>query len=596
MSSQQSATDSKGKSGSKNKQNPKNQSNPNNKPTAKPETPNNALPQPALSSDAPPQPAPENETWHRGTGHIAPSSKPPVGGPNAQNAPEPSHAGEEPELIEMDKSELTPKVAPEELARRKVADAKKEQVKDQTSEQSRSEDKPSEQQRGAEQPKQDRQKEAQTKLDDRPPQKDGAPNQEAQKSDAPQQPSNASAPSASKPAEKTAAPPIEFVALSRSVHVHRPAPQHRTTKLRTEEPPLQPLDCSPQVVLIFGWMDAPLRLVSRYAAPYAALYPRATLVLKLSTGQSYMASAAARHAALQSVVKVLQEEGARENSIAELHDQYEERRENQGLLTMDTQKVREMEEQGRPKSSFTPPPKGMIIHSFSDGGASNLSQLLSMLPADVPAPRAVIFDSSPGKQTAWSGATAFTMPMAKSILLRAVVRSGLYAFLTFVLAFKRLFGMRTWSDLVRAALNSPKRWTPGLETRTIQGSGSNRKLDKTAKNGSAATDTSPEAAKLPPRLYLYSKIDELIEYEAVEAHAAECSKKLSAPQPKPQQIKKGSSAAPSEEEKKSGAKPPNVSAPVNLVRWDDAPHCGIARNDFKGYWSTVRSFLDAHII
>lgn len=193
----------------------------------------------------------------------------------------------------------------------------------------------------------------------------------------------------------------------------------------------------------------------------------------------------------------------------------------------------------------------------SDGGANNLSQLLRLFPGrNVPPPQAIIFDCSPGKSTARSASTAFTLPLARRPYVRLIVRSAIYLFLRVVYVLKMIIGSKTWSELLRRHLNNPASWTW------------------------SKAEPKQKSRKLPPRLYLYSKADALIDYRAVEEHAQEAAKLQGLP---------GPLAIADLKTKKSK---PDAGVVV-LRRWENAKHCDLGRADFDGYWTAVRSFLEA---
>lgn len=194
----------------------------------------------------------------------------------------------------------------------------------------------------------------------------------------------------------------------------------------------------------------------------------------------------------------------------------------------------------------------------SDGGAYNLSQLLRQLKGKAtPVPLALVFDSSPGKASAYSGSTAFTMSLANRPWVRLIVRAAIYVYLKTIYSFKRLIGSQTWSEIMRQQLNSPRFWQTAGTPSKAQGS-------------------------LPPRFYLYSKTDALIDYRAVEAHAAEAAKVQGLVSPLQLQDLQDTIA-------KQRIEPSKI---VALRRWDNVQHCDIGRADFSGYWTSVRKFLE----
>lgn len=108
---------------------------------------------------------------------------------------------------------------------------------------------------------------------------------------------------------------------------------------------------------------------------------------------------------------------------------------------------------------------------------------------------------------------------------------------------------------MRSHLNNPQRWK------------------------SITSLKSKEKVNFPPRLYLYSKTDALINYKAVEKHAQEAA-----------QIQ-GLPAALSISNLASNSRT-NEAGVVAYRRWEKANHCDLGRADFNGYWTAVRSFLE----
>lgn len=110
---------------------------------------------------------------------------------------------------------------------------------------------------------------------------------------------------------------VKFVAQSRSVHIYRPDQQ--SSQYEASSPAvLKPISTTlqpPGTVVIMGWMDAPLRIVTKYAAPYAKLFPQATIIIKLSTGKSFMASKEAKEASLMKVVDVFENVSDKESGL-----------------------------------------------------------------------------------------------------------------------------------------------------------------------------------------------------------------------------------------------------------------------------------------
>lgn len=387
-------------------------------------------------------------------------------------------------------------------------------------------------------------------------------------------------------------------------------------------------------------MDAPLRLVSKYAQPYRSLFPSATIVIKLSDGQTYLQGDKAR--SLSRLAAVLHEEGEkqvnrermrhemgsvlrREREIRLDEDVKEELRQAEGEAVDEAQNRRnhdvgdstvtlvdkseaaadsnqEDQEQSSeapgtadtkaepaPSPIPSPPPTGILVHSFSDGGANNLAYILrfltgasSLVPgATGPSPltpRATIFDGSPSDGNAWSGATAFTLPLLKSrywlvrVAFRRLARVCIWFYLRFLLGFWRAVVTRRESrnSIFRRALNDHKQWAFGA--------------DLAAGRSRQSHDT-----RLPPRMYLYSKADALVPSYAVEAHAKDAAEAQGRSVKVPIPVDMEGTQAAQEAAKEAPAS--GTEERVHLRRWTHAPHCAIARYDSPGYWREVRQFL-----
>jgi hypothetical protein len=195
--------------------------------------------------------------------------------------------------------------------------------------------------------------------------------------------------------------------------------------------------------------------------------------------------------------------------------------------------------------------------TVSDGGSHNLTEFLRLTSGKkVPAARAMIFDCSPGISSPYTSATAFTVPLAKRPFIRRIVWIALYIYFRTFLFLKQITGTKTWSQIMRANLNNPKRWS------------------------SVYPSNSAKGACFPPRMYLYTKGDELISWKAVELHAKEAASM------------QGLSKPISLEDIKSSQELSSGGPVVAWRRWDEAKHCDLIRADYPGYVTAIRSFLE----
>lgn len=98
----------------------------------------------------------------------------------------------------------------------------------------------------------------------------------------------------------------EFERLNQTVYLSKPDPKARTksnsTGFSSDVVP-------PRIVLLFGWMDAPFRIVEKYALPYRARFPQSHILIKLSRGDHYFQGKGQQLKALDSLVDYLEKEG-----------------------------------------------------------------------------------------------------------------------------------------------------------------------------------------------------------------------------------------------------------------------------------------------
>ncbi len=396
------------------------------------------------------------------------------------------------------------------------------------------------------------------------------------------------------------APGSSLVELSRGLLIYRPDPNRRKTK---SEIPVASEVAPPRVVLLFGWMDAPARIVSKYAQPWIDRFPNSTVIVRLSSAAIFWAPPKERDAMIKRLAELIKEEGVTQQSRSSLRSEIERLDQEAALHSLSADKAKAAKEQLKGKdvgdstvtlidkdeaksmagstTALASPadavPSGMFIHSFSDGGSNNVALLLDYLSTHsipVPAPRAHIFDSSPGISSARSSSTAISMAFKRrSALLYWSVRIAMYAFMRAMLFVKWITGQRPRSHIMRWKLNAPSKWTWPGQIGTCN----------------VVAGSSDASKQLLPRMYLYSKADLLIEYEAVQQHARDYAQIHKLPEPQPVEIE----PTMSDEERKESLKKIGES-PLQLRRFAKAPHCDLGRYDQDGYWGHIDAFLKAH--
>ncbi|KAK0522828.1 hypothetical protein OC834_006130 [Tilletia horrida] len=492
--------------------------------------------------------------------------------------------------------------------------------------------------------------------------------------------------------------PLQLLAVNPFLHVYDPsagstpsAAAETGKKSTAHLPSLVPGVRAPAVILICGFMDGSLRIMSKYAAEYVQRrFPSSTLILQLSTGKGLFAPPEERAARMRKIVALLERAQDRAESRRALRRRIRSLERNAAERSLDSTEQRrlrrlrslqrrrssaqslgaapassggedetstgggvleeddEEDEQAAEETYLKPEertPRGLLIHTFSDGGGRNLWALLNELSANsssttnprLPPVRGVIMDSSPGLQTASTSSLAFTMPMRKKYAAWIVwlARASVWIWVRFALLW-RVYVRRqpTDSERMRAALNSPSKWAWGWSK------ASDFTLDfQNSKHAAEAAD----AWHLPPRLYLYSRADALIPWNHVERHAKDAARiqaggggggkaaepelivqegeDCSSPSALQAAAKAGTvdpetakwaelsakfdssfhrerttslssatatSAGALSEKTKQGRTPPRG---VRLVRWEKAPHCDIGRHDAQGYWAAVDDWL-----
>lgn len=238
----------------------------------------------------------------------------------------------------------------------------------------------------------------------------------------------------------------------------------------------------------------------------------------------------------------------------------------------------EAKKQDQVKDSSSTSPYGFIIHSFSDGGAGNQSSFLhktnSKQTTLFPLLRAQIFDCSVGRTSPSSGSTAFSLPLLKkSKFLFHITKSFLYVFIALVLFVKRVTGKETNSAIMRRSLNNLLNYHSVL---------------KNSSKPVARNELS--LLKLPPRCYLYSKNDMLIDFKAVEEHANDLAaeKGLTAPLLIEMEKREKESMKKEEVEREDES---YARGNLELRRWETPSHIDIGRADEANYWRAVDEFL-----
>ncbi|KAI0314777.1 hypothetical protein OF83DRAFT_1133543 [Amylostereum chailletii] len=292
--------------------------------------------------------------------------------------------------------------------------------------------------------------------------------------------------------------PGDFTKLGSDVYILR-APSF--------PPPEHALD--PTLILIFGWMAAKLPHIQKYTQIYRTMYPYATQLLMCSQAAFFFQSKDTQRHILSPAVTAL---------------------EACGYIV-----AKDAEDQASAFQSTMRGPR-ILIHTFSNGGAYVLSTFSGMLskyrlptvfPPAAMIPSVLVIDSAPGDTSLRKSLHAFTVPLRNPFtrLIASVVLVIAYLFLACV-GF--ITGAERPDTFFRRMLHKP--------------------------------DLLPWTTRDTARLYVYSQADELVSWEAVQAHAAEA--------------------------KGRGFR-------VQTEIFKDSHHVAHMRADHDRYWGTIRRVWDS---
>lgn len=175
------------------------------------------------------------------------------------------------------------------------------------------------------------------------------------------------------------------------------------------------------------------------------------------------------------------------------------------------------------KTDQSPRPS-IALHASSNGGANNAATLVTHLAEQgYPAPfTSVTMDCSPGKAEPHSAAAAMRLSMPKMLWGEAISTALIYMFVYMYKLYVESLGKQDRIAVIRDTLNDPVMMGKGIR-----------------------------------RLYLYSKIDPLVDLEHVREHAEEARTKCG--------------------------------AVVEEEVFVKAPHCALVNEDAGRYWAAVEA-------
>lgn len=246
----------------------------------------------------------------------------------------------------------------------------------------------------------------------------------------------------------TSQPPLDFTTLTDKVSYFRPP-------LETKKPD------SLSLIVLCSWMSANRKHIAKYTQQYRRQHPGAEiLVLESSVGDVF-------ETALSDIVATC---------AARKHKQLAPAREI--LLSHLT-----APDHAQPR---------IVLHVFSNGGASCATTLISSLPAEhrLNAFNAVIFDSCPGEATYQRSVHAFSLSLPKHLLAQIIGIPLVHLMICMFGLIFFLFNAEHFMARIRRQLNDPALFDVKV-----------------------------------PRLYVFSHADELVLSRDVANHAADAREK-----------------------------------------------------------------------
>jgi hypothetical protein len=153
---------------------------------------------------------------------------------------------------------------------------------------------------------------------------------------------------------------ISLIKLSQTVYILRPAT------------PSSP--SAPSAILLFAWMGAPVRHMTKFVEHYSTkLFPGTPIILVLTPTNKFIAAEKERRGDMQPAVTAFE--------------------------------------------SLDVPSDNVLVHTFSNGGVSALRTFMSLLSHDKEfSPRELVVDSAPGISTLGSAVAAFTADVKNPVM------------------------------------------------------------------------------------------------------------------------------------------------------------------------------------
>ncbi|PIA99821.1 hypothetical protein CB0940_02394 [Cercospora beticola] len=333
--------------------------------------------------------------------------------------------------------------------------------------------------------------------------------------------------------------PDGFEVLTETISIQRPE-----TNASSDETP-------PPLFVICSWMAAFPRHIQKYTDQYKKLYPSSTILLIQSTWKDVSGTDKFMKPRLAIAVSIIQDH----------------------LLQTSSKSTS--------TTSRPPPSPKIFLHIFSNGGATianhlsiQLNSSLSSSPSLSPSTHnsshqpGSIFSrlilectpSRPNTSQAVLAVASAALPASKPFLLRLLGKFLIRCFVSYGFWKCWVLGKENMVDKLRRRLNSPFLTNNTKSESTNPSDAVSMKNEEIERNENGLTVPKEEIWDASiPRLYMYSKSDEVVSWQDVRDHAKEA------------RDVKGFE---------------NVREEV----FEKAPHVGLPREDFERYWGVVEGW------
>ncbi|GIZ46846.1 hypothetical protein CKM354_000995500 [Cercospora kikuchii] len=323
--------------------------------------------------------------------------------------------------------------------------------------------------------------------------------------------------------------PDGFEVLTETISIHRP---ETTTSSDETQPPL---------FVICSWMAAFPRHIQKYTDQYKKLYPSSTILLIQSTWKDVSGTDEFMKPRLAIAISIIQDHLLQRNIPSTT---------SQGSI---------------------PKPK-ILLHIFSNGGATVANHLSMQLNNSLssssslsthsqhPQPSStfsrLILECTPSRPNTSQAVRAVgAAALPSNPLLRLLGNFLIRCFVSYGFWKCWLLGKENMVDKLRRRLNSPFFL---LSTRSKPAPTSTSSITEKNENGLTVPKEQIWDAKVP-RLYMYSKSDEVVSWQDVRDHARE-------------------------------AREVRGFEDVREEVFEKAPHVGLPREDFERYWGVVEGW------